>query len=179
MKTIIVTGPIGAGKSYVSLMLKEYGIPVYDCDSAVKEIYSGNGELAAMVTEDIFSNPEKLERLENALFPVLMEDFLGWAEASGKEFVAFESATILQKKFFDGFGDYVLLVYAPEELRISRAMSRGGISMKSLAERMALQVDQRRNPRVSFILDNSGDGKIVREQLEKFLNGINYVKRKN
>ena len=39
MRTVIVTGGIGSGKSAVCALLRKRGIPVYDSDSRVKELY--------------------------------------------------------------------------------------------------------------------------------------------
>ena len=40
MKTILVTGPIGSGKSEACRYLASLGFPVYDCDSRTKLLYS-------------------------------------------------------------------------------------------------------------------------------------------
>ena len=40
MKTVILTGLIGSGKSAVSALLMERGIPVYDSDSRTKQLYT-------------------------------------------------------------------------------------------------------------------------------------------
>ena len=45
MLTILVTGGIGSGKSAVCALLRERGVPVYDCDSRVKELYLIRKEL--------------------------------------------------------------------------------------------------------------------------------------
>lgn len=173
MKTIIVTGGLGSGKTTVCSLLRRAGIPVYDCDSAAKSLYVRYPELGAMVVPDIFNRPEDLERLENALFPLLLDDFNAWAEESGREVVAFESATVLQKKFFDNFGDYVLLVEAPEAVRLERAVARGG-QRQDMQRRIALQTDQRNNPRVDFILNNDSSVEHAGEQIDEFLKKINY-----
>ena len=39
MKTFLVTGPIGSGKSEVCRYLASKGYPVYDCDSRTKGLY--------------------------------------------------------------------------------------------------------------------------------------------
>lgn len=179
MKTIIVTGEIGAGKSVVCGILRSRGIPVYDCDSRAKALYGTHPELAAMVCDDIFARPQRLKALEDALFPVLMEDFRQWAEESSCRFVAMESATILKKTFFDGFGDYVLWVQASPDLRMARALGRGGISPESIRRRMALQDDFSSSERVDCVIDNSSDLQHLENQVNDFLNRINYGKRTN
>lgn len=178
MKIIVVTGGIGSGKSLVSGMLSCKGVPVYDCDTRAKAMYELHPELKSLLVADIFSKPEALERLENALFPFLMDDFREWAGFQKREFVAMESATLLQKKFFDNFGDYVLLVDAPVQLRLQRAVQRGG-NEQDILRRMDLQGDNRNNPRVDFILDNDASVQDAEAQLDKFLKKINYGKREN
>lgn len=179
MKTIIVTGGIGSGKSLVCSFLLRRGIPVYDSDSKVKEIYGRIPSLAALATEDIFTDGKKLQHLENCLYPVLMDDFRRWAEKCGSEFVAFESAVVLQKEYFDTFGDYVLLVDAPFETRLERAVARGTVGESSIRARMKLQRDERNNPRVDFIIDNIASEAELEAAIDKFLDFIDYGKRKN
>lgn len=179
MKTIVVTGGIGSGKTTVCDCLSRHGIPVYDCDSRAKALYVEHPSLAAMVKPDIFRDAPALDELERALYPLLMEDFRSWASEQGGEYVVMESAILLQKKYFDSFGDFVLLVDAPPQVRMDRVARRGNVSRESLAERMALQQEQRDNPRVDFIIDNMGDEAAIEEKVDEFLNAINYVKREN
>lgn len=178
MKVLIVTGGIGSGKSLVSAMLAERGIPVYDSDTKAKALYDVHPHLKRMICPDIFAKPQALKALEDAVYPLLMEDFRKWAEEQGRELVAMESAIILQKEFFDNFGDYVLLVEAPQELRLERAVQRGG-RRDDMQKRMGLQCSQKDNPRVDFIIDNSSSVKHAEEQLDKFLKEIDYGKREN
>ena len=172
MKVLIVTGGIGSGKSAVCGILSRRGIPVYDSDSRVKSLYLVHPELAAMVVPDIFSKPDALAALETALYPVLEKDFQEWAGERNCGLVAFESAVVLQKEYFSGFGDYVLYVDAPEELRKSRALARGGISEDSVQKRIALQKDEKDNPRVDCIIDNSGTLEYLEKQTDDFLKTI-------
>lgn len=160
MKVLVITGGIGSGKSLVSRKLEgTYGIPVYDADSRVKALYSEfpqmldaiESDLGVCVRDDsgnfvsrklaevIFSDNQALLKVEEIIFPYLKKDFSSWADMLGKEVVAFESATILEKPQFDGFGDIVLLVDAPKSLRLSRACSRDGLDEERILERMDAQ----------------------------------------
>lgn len=174
-----MTGGIGSGKSSVCALLEKRGIPVYDSDSRVKSLYAVNPSLAELVTPDIFRNEEQMSLLESRLYPVLMDDFSEWAAAQHSDCVAFESAIILQKHFFDTFGDVVLLVDAPLETRLSRAVSRGHASESSIRERIRLQRDERDNPRVDYIIDNIASERALEVETDKFLETIDYGKRKN
>ena len=53
MKTLLITGPIGSGKSLDSSVLADCGDPVYDCDAQAKDLYG--------------RHPELIGRLEQAL----------------------------------------------------------------------------------------------------------------
>ena len=160
MKVLIVTGGIGSGKSQVCRILEEkYGFPVYEADIRAKALYveipemlddieaavgtcirSDSGAFVPkMLADVIFTDADALRKVEDIVFPKLKEDFSNWAVAQGKGVVVLESATVLEKPQFDGFGDIVLLVDAPIELRLSRACSRDDQDKARILERMASQ----------------------------------------
>lgn len=161
MKVLIVTGGIGSGKSLVCRMLAEtYSVPVYEADRRVKTLYSDlpsmldeiEGTLGVSLKNDegtfvparladvIFSDADALRKVEDIVFPRLKDDFSRWAQEQKKDVVAFESATVLEKSQFDGFGDIVLLVDAPKEMRLERACSRDGQDEEKIKGRMAAQL---------------------------------------
>lgn len=173
MKVIVVTGGIGSGKSAICRFLESRGIPVYDSDSRCKALYDRFPALKEMIVPDMFRHPERLRTLEEAVYPLLKDDFGAWVLEQGAEFVAFESAVVLQKEEFRDFGDYVLLVDAAPGLRLERAMLRGG-EKGDMIRRMALQRDERSNPRVDFVIENDGSLHDAEAQTDKFLKTINY-----
>ena len=65
-----------------------------------------------------------------------MEDFNSFAGLCGEEIVVFESATLLEKPQFEGFGDKVILVDAPFEVRLDRACRRDGADRERVLARM-------------------------------------------
>ena len=77
MKTLLVTGPIGGGKSSVCRHMQSRGIPVYDCDSRTKRLYSTVPGLKERIEAalgirwdeigSVFSSPEKLSALASEL----------------------------------------------------------------------------------------------------------------
>lgn len=170
-KVVIITGGIGSGKSTLCAFLRSKGYPVYDSDSAAKALQKSHPELQAMVTPDIFLRTDALKALENAVYPLLMEDFRLWASRQESELLFFESAIVLQKEFFDKFGDYVILVDADVEHRLERTACRKG-GEEEIRRRMALQRDERSNPRVDFIIDNNGSVSDAEKELEKVINKL-------
>lgn len=159
MLTVIVTGGIGSGKSAVCALLRKRGIPVYDSDSRVKELYvcrrslvprlekalgsplrEADGTLdKARLAALIFSDEAARETLESIVYPILLKDFQRWRSRQKAPFVVLESAIILSKPVFDGLADAVVLVEAPEELRIQRTMQRDGLSLEAVQRRISAQ----------------------------------------
>ena len=177
MLTVIVTGGIGSGKSAVCALLRERGIPVYDCDSRVKELYSCRRSLVPKLEKAlgsplrradgtldktrlaaiIFSDPAARETLESIVYPILLQDFKRWRFRQKAPFVALESAIILSKPLFDGLADVVVLVDAPQELRISRVMARDGLSLSEVERRLSAQSIPLEKVDVTLVNDGSSE----------------------
>ncbi len=198
--TIVVTGGIGSGKSAVcDILEKEYGFPVYKADDEVKKLYDripslteeieerlgislrdGNGRfIPSVLAQRIFDDRDALLTVESIVFPALMDDFGIWKKShDDSSHVIFESATILEKPQFDGFGDLVLLVDAPVPVRLERAVSRDGGGEDIVRRRMDNQKlmnllsDGGNDGRVDHVLTNAGSldelGAKVTEFVEKY-----------
>lgn len=197
MKVLVVTGGIGSGKSVVCRMLAENGFPLqYNADARAKELYdecpqllidieeslgiscrdSVGRFLPAVLAARIFSDKEALAKVEQLLFPVMMADFEAFASQAGEnEYVVFESATLLEKPYFDGFGDRILLVDAPVEMRLERAVGRDNASREVVQARMQNQKhmnalsDGALDPRIDFVLKNVGTKEELETELLKIL----------
>ena len=76
---------------------------------------------------------------------------------------------------FDGFGDIVLLVDAPKELRLTRASSRDGLAKEKIQDRMAAQPlmnlisDGGSCTRVNHVLLNDGSVEDLQHRLAEFM----------
>lgn len=157
MTVIVVTGGIGSGKTEVCRILKDMGFRAqYNADARAKALYEEHPSLLADIEKAlgcslkdenghfvpsrlaarIFSDPQSLEAVEAHLFPVMMSDFESFAGSCEEETVVFESATVLEKPQFEGFGDKVVLVDAPFEIRLERACRRDGADRQKVLARM-------------------------------------------
>lgn len=160
MKTLAVTGGIGSGKSAVTAYLAAKGCPGFDCDAAAKSLYDRRPEIvdkleAALgiplrdsagaldrrrLASAVFSDPSALQRVESVVHPAVLSAFLAWRETfDDVPFVVIESAILLSKPLFDGVYDRVLLVDAPEEIRVARAMRRDSAPESVIRARVAAQ----------------------------------------
>lgn len=176
MICVAITGGIGSGKSYVSAMLEERGIPVYNADAESKRLTLCNEEirikLIALLGEEVYDNgklnkpmlasylfasAENTVRIDEIIHPVVKEDFKCWlANHTDKEITALESA-ILYEAGFEDTVDSVLVVFAPRELRLERAMNRDKATREQIEARMDAQMDEEEKcRRADFVVYNDG-----------------------
>ena len=152
---LAITGGIGSGKSVVSRILATMGIPVYDTDLEARRIMSSpevseqlqsefgdaafnRKELASIV----FNNSEKLLKLNAIVHPAVRLDFKRWCHSLQVPIIAFETA-LLSESGMDHDCDAVILVDAPEEVRIERVIKRNGIGREDVVKRI---ISQNYNP---------------------------------
>ena len=194
MKTVLVTGGIGSGKSAVCDFLRSRGVPVYDSDERTKSLYDSSPELVRriektfrrrLVNKDgtldrgrlskiIFSSNKALNKLEAIVHPLVLEDFLAWKECADlpstspfglEPFVCMESAIALSKPLFDGVFDKVVVVEAPEDIRINRVLARNpSLSREDIIERISSQEIDR--SRADFIIVNDSSLESLRKKAE-------------
>lgn len=155
-RTVLVTGPIGGGKSEACRYLAALGFPVYECDARTKLLYSLVPGLKCSIEErlslpwsrigEVFGDPAKLAALEEMVYPYVLEDLRGWLAARTAPLCFVESAVALDKPLFDGCYDRVLMVTAPFALRAARN--------PRAVERDALQAFD--PARIDFTVENSG-----------------------
>ena len=197
MKTVILTGGMGSGKSAVSALLKARGVPVYDSDSRTKTLYDRDPDLVprleallgaglraadgrldrAKLASIIFSDPAKKAAVEAAVHPAVLADFRRWKRWQRPKgwtygpvpFVVLESAIILSCPVFDGVGDRTVLVDAPEAVRLARAVARDGSDPETALCRIR---SQRFDPaRVDAILRNDASLEALAAETDRvFLN---------
>ena len=191
-----ITGGIGAGKSYVSHLLTEsYQIPVYDCDREAKRLMTASPaihkELTALVGTEayhydgtlnkpllaqyVFADEANANKVNAIVHPVVKADFLRWAEEqeqSGKKIVAVESAILIEAGLTPILNK-VLVVDAPKDLRLQRAMQRDTSSPELIQQRMALQESgESYLQHADFVIIN--DGRDLKEQLEEIIQSITH-----
>ena len=183
MKTVLVTGGIGSGKSAVCAYLASRGVPVYDSDSRTKALYtsdpavlpalesalgislrdaSGKFDRHALAAV-IFADTDARTTLEKIVYPAVLRDFLSWREACSHApwcgygsvpFVVMESAVAAHKAPFDAVFDKIVAVAAPLETRVLRATKRDGTTPDLVRQRIRSQQDD--SGSADAIFDNGG-----------------------
>ena len=178
-----VTGGIGSGKSVVSRLLRLMDVPVYDCDSEAKrlmcsdesvrkaliaavgdEVYCADGSLnRAYLSAYMFGYPERVAQVNAIVHPTVRADFKAWAQRMRCAVVAVESA-ILYEAGVNADVDAVWLVYAPEALRLQRAMQRDGADEVAIRRRMQSQMsDEQMLQCASSVVYNDGHRSLIKQ----------------
>ena len=176
MIRIGITGGIGSGKSFVARKLEALGVPVYDTDSRARSLmtaspqirqglsrlvgpgaYLPDGQLdRPRLAAFLFSDPAHTAAVNAIVHPAVRADFREWCEGQTAPVVALESA-ILYEARFETEVDRVLMVYAPLDLRLRRAMERDGVPEAKVRARIAAQMDdEEKCRRADFVVVNDG-----------------------
>lgn len=169
-----LTGGIGSGKSVVSRLLTLLGIPVYLSDDAGKRLLATHpairNELTALLGPELyrtglpdkallasylFASEEHAAQVNAIVHPRVREDFRAWVAACGSApLVAIESAILVEAGFTSEV-DVVVMVDAPLEVRVARAVRRDSASPDAIRQRILHQMaDAERRLHAHHILIN-------------------------
>lgn len=139
-----ITGGIGSGKSLVCRIFQCLGVSVYDADSRAKSLMTTDGILVSQIRkefgdlayhadgslnrkylgETVFNDPDRLELLNKLVHPRVGEDYRQWLEENSREvYVLKEAALMFESGSYKAL-DKIIVVYAPEDLKVSRVLGR-------------------------------------------------------
>ena len=160
MLRIGLTGGIGSGKSTVAQVFEVLGIPVYYADGEARRIMSTdpvlkaaliknfgeesytNGELnRKFISSIVFNDTHKLELLNSLVHPVTKRDSELWMSRQKTAYAIHEAALIFEAGVAERL-DLVIGVYAPQSLRIKRAMERDHVNGEEVLKRMSRQMEE-------------------------------------
>lgn len=186
MLKVGITGNIGAGKSQVCHIFELLDVPVYYADPRARQLMTQNKELAESIRqllgknayqEDgslnrkyisgmVFTDREKLERLNGLVHPAVRIDFIDWcAKNSLQRYVIKEAALLFEAKSYLEL-DYTVLVVANESIRLKRVMERDGADEQQVRDRMNNQMPEEKKRKLAdFMIENNGESSLVGQVL--------------
>lgn len=187
-----ITGGIGSGKSYVCNILKQRGIPVYNCDDEAKRlmtespvirkklcellgthIYINNVLNKPAIASFLFASKENGEKINAIVHPVVKDDFTYWAEQHSYSPIVVQECAILFESGFDSTVDKTIEVYAPKDIRIMRAMKRDNALQEQIEARMAQQMpEEEKKLHADFCIVNDGVQDVTK-QIDAILREVN------
>ena len=190
MKKLGLTGGIGAGKTYVSKIFSQMGIPVFNADveakncivenkglmqkvkaSFGKDIYDNGVLQKEKLAKIVFNNSERLGELNALVHPVVKQKFEDWCTQQTAEIVIKEAAILFESDAHLGL-DVVICVSATEKARIERVQNRDGSSVTDIKSRIDKQMPQSKKEALAdFVIVNDGE-RLLLPQLIKVLKEV-------
>ena len=191
-----ITGGIGSGKSTVSGIFKVLGIPVFDADTAAKEVMESNSELRAALIEKfgdavykegkldrkylagiVFTDTFQLDILNALVHPFTIAAAEEWANRQTAAYSVKEAALFFESGSAIGF-DYMIGVFTPKHLRMKRVMDRDKISREEVQSRINRQIQEEIKMRLcDFVVVNDEQQLLIPQVIklhEQFLAESNH-----
>jgi dephospho-CoA kinase len=182
MLRVGLTGGIGAGKSTVANRLAEHGAVVIDSDKIAREVVEpgsdGLAEIADAFGEEVltadgaldraalaakaFADDESRRRLNGILHPRIGARTGELMAAAAPDAIVVHDIPLLVENGLSAAYHLVVVVAAPEEIRLRRLVESRGMSEADAAARIAAQAtDEQRRAAADVWLDNSGAQDVV------------------
>lgn len=187
-----LTGGIATGKSTVTGMLRERGIPVIDADQIAREVvepgkpayeaiigHFGRDILLAdgqidrkKLGEIVFSDESERQKLNAIVHPEVrrvMREEAETAEKNGASIV-FMDIPLLYESKLQYMVEKIVVVYAPAAMQLARMMERDELDHEQAQKRLRAQfpIDQKREE-ADFLIDNSRSREETERQVEDML----------
>jgi dephospho-CoA kinase len=181
-----ITGGIGSGKTLVSKIFVCLGIPVYDADSHAKELMTTDGILVSQIkkefgdlsylsdgtlnrkylSEVVFNKQERLDVLNKLVHPRVGENYTQWVKRhNNKAYVLKEAALLFETGSYQALNK-IIVVHAPEEVRIKRVIHRDGRAEQQVREIIRKQMsEEEKLKRADFIIYNDESSLIIPQVL--------------
>lgn len=192
MLKIGLTGGIASGKSVVASRLRELGAVVVDADALAREVVEpGTPGLARVVAAFsstvvgsdgaldrarlaalVFGNPERLAVLNGIIHPLVRERAAAIAAAAPKGAVVVQDIPLLVETGQGANFHLVVVVDAPEDLRIQRMVEHRKMTVDEARSRMGAQATrEHRLAAADVVLDNSGAREELRDAVDRLWSG--------
>lgn len=190
MWKIGVTGGIGSGKSTVSQRLQDLGAVIIDADKVAREIVEPgqpaleelDAAFAGVLNEDgtlnraelarqAFATPEATEKLNSITHPRIRERtnaLFAQAEQAGEDVVVYDMPLLIENGETSRV-DHVLVVDAPDEVRVRRLVESRGLDESDAKARIKAQIDRdSRLAAADTVMDNGGTVDELLAQVDRF-----------
>ena len=181
-----LTGSIGMGKSQTAKLFAAEGIPVFDADAVIHELYAG--EAAAMIeaaypgttkrgavdrvalSESLAGDPGALARLEGLIHPLVAERREQFLAAVDAPIVLLDIPLLLET---GAKVDAVVVASAPEHVQRERVLARPGMGEAKFEALKARQMnDAQKRSQAHYVVMTDKGLDHAREQVKMILTDI-------
>lgn len=185
MIKVAITGGIGTGKTTISNMFSDKGVPVFNSDEIAKEIMNTNSLLKNEIvtafgdkvydknrlnkeylSDAIFNNETLLKKINAIVHPYVADEFNSWIEEQDSKYIIYESAIIFENQAEDFF-DKIICVTASKEDVISRVMKRNNFSVDKIKSIINKQLpNDAKIQKSDYVIENINISKLSDKVLE-------------
>lgn len=199
IKLVAITGSIGAGKTTAAKYIESLGFPVVYTDELAKFVMNNNVEVidqlknvfgesiydeknvldSKLLSKLIFDNcdkgDDKLARLNAIVHPPTIDMMIKEIEKlieNDHKLIFVESALIYEASLQDGF-DYVIVIDAPENIRLERSANRLKLSVDEIRKRNCKQIStETKKEFADFVIENTGNIEQLHKSVDLILSII-------
>jgi dephospho-CoA kinase len=181
-----LTGSIGMGKSQTAKLFAGEGIPVFDADQVVHNLYAG--EAAAMIeaafpgsskngvvdraalSRLVTGEPGALERLESLMHPLVAERRAHFLATADGPIVLLDIPLLLET---GTQCDAVVVATAPPEVQRQRVLARPGMTEAKFNALLARQMsDAQKRQQADYLVTTDKGLDDAREQVKMILKDV-------
>jgi dephospho-CoA kinase len=186
--TLGLTGSIGMGKSTVSKMFADEGVPVFDADAAVHRLQGPAGALVDTIeshfpgttgpggvdrtslAERVLGDAAALHRLEALIHPAVAREREAFLAAHAGAPLVLLDIPLLFEKGGSAAVDKVAVVSAPAKVQRARVLARPGMTEDKFARILALQMpDAEKRKRADFVIDTGTSLEATRDSVRRII----------
>jgi dephospho-CoA kinase len=192
MLKVGLTGSIGSGKSTVSKIIEEKGIPIIDADIIAREILFLYPEVLINIREQfgttffdnmgklkrrelgnfVFKNPKEKIKLEAITLPLIKKEIFFKIKQYNCEDIkmcVIDAPTLIETDLYKSM-DANILVWVDLKTQVERVIKRDNLTLEEVKFRINSQMSlDDKKKYVNFIIDNGGSIDYTRQQLENIL----------
>lgn len=187
---VAITGTMGGGKSSVSDLLRKRGYTVYDTDKMVHAYYDKGGRLEAKViqlfgasilndegvidrtkiSKRVFEDYAMLKRLEDLVYPEVSEHIQSLT--IDNDTLLFFEVPMLFESGLESLFDRIIMVSAPDVLRIERLKKRG-MDEEEIKRRSKRHLNPEiKRQKSDYFINNDGDLSALDDKINRVLEQI-------
>ena len=190
-----VTGGIASGKSVISNILKEkHNAYIFNADEEAKKLLFTEEisnivletfpELENITSESLakvaFKDEISQEKLNHIIHPAVGKEALKKIkeinELGHHSIFVIDAPLIIEGSSYKNYkekGALIILVIAPENIRMERALSRGNLSRDTIQDRMNLQwSDEKKKEYADYVIVNDSSLDNLETNVENLINEI-------
>lgn len=195
-----LTGQSGAGKTTVGEYFADCNYGVINCDVVSRKVTSDGSDCLddlrlefsnIILNEDgtlnrktlaniVFSDNSKLLRLNEIIFPYILDKIQSAAEAlikNGFKVIVLDAPTLFESGL-DKTCDIIISVVCDQNVRLDRIILRDNISKNEASARMSSQLDEDYfKTQSDLLIDNDSDVKALSTQLKSVRSYIDCYKK--